>query len=292
MPVDMKSLSADNKASILIEALPYIKRWSQKVVVIKYGGNAMAGSDEANSLVSFAKDIVILNAVGMKPVVVHGGGPQIGELMEKLGKIPEFIDGHRVTDRETLDIARMVLVGKVNRDIVSAINLHGPLAVGLSGEDGGLIKAEAKNARLGYVGQVVSVDPTLVEGLLHQGLIPVIATIGSSEGGQAYNINADAVAASLAGALNAEKLVYLTDVSGVRRDVDDPESLISLLSATEAKELIESKVISGGMVPKVESCIEAVNKGVGRAHILDGRVQHALLVEIFTDGGVGTMVTP
>ena len=280
------------KAAVLVEALPYILRFWEKVVVVKYGGNARAGEadDDASALAQFAEDVVLMRSVGMLPVVVHGGGPQIGSLMARLGKVPEFRDGMRVTDAETLEIARMVLVGKVNREIVSAINVHGALAVGLSGEDANLITASARPGQLGFVGDVAVVDPSLIKRLLTQGLIPVVATIGADAAGQAYNINADAVAGELAVALEAEKLVFLSDVSGVRSDPDDPASMLRTVSADDLDALVASGAARGGMVPKAAACTRAVRAGVKRAHILDGRVPHALLLEIFTDEGVGTMV--
>ena len=290
-------LGPQEKAGILVEALPYIRRFWSKVVVVKYGGNAISSASgggamgDDSELASFAEDVVLMLSVGMRPVVVHGGGPQIGDLMNRLGKTPEFRDGLRVTDAETLDIARMVLVGKVNRDIVTAINAHGPLAVGLSGEDAGMIRAEAKSPELGFVGEVSGVDPTIVDRLLAQELIPVIATIGSDDDGQAYNINADTAAGAIASAVEAEKLVYLTNVEGLRRDKDDPATLISSATTAELAALVADGTIVEGMIPKVASCIEAVRNGVGQAHILDGRMPHALLLEIFTEHGIGTMVT-
>jgi len=291
-------------ASLLVEALPYIREFSGHIVVIKYGGNALAastdalgdakdkGADSIGTLASFAEDVVLLRSVGMLPVVVHGGGPQIGALMQRLGKEVEFHDGLRVTDAETLDIARMVLVGKVNREIVSAINVHAPLAVGLSGEDAHLITAAQRSVQLGYVGDIIRVDPTMVTNLLTQGLIPVVATVGIGAGAQAYNINADTAAGAIAAALSADKLVYLTDVPGVQSDRFDPASLIGQIDASGIDRLVEQGVVEGGMIPKVEAAAHAVRNGVRRAHILDGRVAHALLVELFTDTGVGTMVSP
>ncbi len=282
------------KAGVLVEALPYILRFWGKVVVVKYGGNALAGATgpeaESGALASFAEDVVLMRSVGMLPVVVHGGGPQIGELLRRLGKVSEFRDGMRVTDAETLEIARMVLVGKVNREIVSAMNVHGALAVGLSGEDAKLITATARHAELGFVGDVEVVSPEILERLLAQGLIPVVATIGTDAAGQAYNINADAVAGALAAALRAEKLVFLTDVAGLRADPDDPTSLLRTVSVETLRAMLASGAAEGGMVPKAEACIRALSAGVRRAHILDGRVPHALLLEVFTDEGVGTMV--
>ena len=278
------------KADVLLEALPYIRRFVGKTVVIKYGGNALAGSSDGDALALFAQDIVLLHAVGLRPVVVHGGGPQISALMARLGKQTEFRNGLRVTDADTVDIARMVLVGQVNPQIVAAINVHGPLAVGVSGADAGLIVAAARNAELGFVGDVTAVNPSIVKRLLNEDLIPVIATIGSDATGQAYNINADTVAGAVAEALGAEKLVYLTDLEGLRRVVDDAASLIRQTTPDELDALMADGTISGGMIPKVESCVQAVRNGVGRAHILDGRIPHVLLLEVFTDDGIGTMV--
>jgi acetylglutamate kinase len=292
--------AAAKTASVLVEALPYIRRFWEKVVVVKYGGNALHaaegaeanGEDSGEALASFAEDVVLMRAVGMLPVVVHGGGPQIGELMERLGKEAEFRHGLRVTDADTLDIARMVLVGKVNRDIVSAINVHGPIAVGLSGEDANLITAAPHHADIGFVGNVSLVDPTMLERLLAEGLIPVVATIGADESGQAYNINADTVAGALAEALQAEKLIFLTDIEGLRVVADDPATVIHHASAAAVDEIVRDGGVQGGMIPKVEACTSAVRSGVKQAHILDGREPHELLLELFTDSGVGTMVVP
>jgi acetylglutamate kinase len=295
-PAGSGSLPPGDKAAVLVESLPYIRRFWGKVVVVKYGGNVLSSKpgepavDEAEALASFAEDIVLMRSVGMLPVVVHGGGPQIGALMQRVGKEVEFQDGFRVTDADTIDLVRMVLVGKVNRDIVSSINVHGALAVGLSGEDANLITAVARSEALGYVGDVVSVDPVIVHQLLAQGLIPVVATIGTDHSGQAFNINADTAAGALAAALEAEKLVFLTDVSGLRAVPDDPSTLIHQASADDLDRLVQSGAVIGGMIPKVEACARAVRAGVRRAHILDGRTSHALLLEVFTDEGVGTMV--
>ena len=280
--------SADERAAVLIEALPYIHRFRGTTVVVKYGGNAMTDAALAER---FAEDIVLMRAVGIRPVVVHGGGPQIGDLLARLGKETEFRDGLRVTDAETLDVARMVLVGKVNRDIVSAINRHGPVAVGVSGEDAGLITAEARDPRLGFVGDVQNVDTTLLDRLLDSNLIPVVATIGIDGDGQAYNVNADTAAGAIAAALRAEKLVYLTDVEGIRADPSDPASLLNTVTVDQLDAMIEDGSVREGMIPKVASCTSAVRKGVGHAHVLDGRVPHVLLLEFFTRSGIGTMVT-
>ncbi len=290
----MSGLSASAKAEILVEALPYIRRFWGQVVVVKYGGNALGvegsvGHDEA--LQSFCTDVVLMRSVGMRPLVVHGGGPQIGELMARLGKVPEFVDGLRVTDADTLDIARMVLVGKVNRDIVAAINRHGPLAVGVSGEDAGVITAEAKDPKFGFVGEVSSVRPELLDRLMAEDLIPVVATIGTDENGQAYNINADTAAGAIAAAVNAVKLVYLTDVDGIRTDRYDPQTRLSTVPVRELASMIERGDIDGGMIPKARSAMKAVQAGVGNVHILDGSAPHSLLLEIFTREGIGTMVT-
>ena len=288
--------AARNTASVLVEALPYIQSFQGKIVVVKYGGNALNGASgsgaDVQALASFAQDVVLMRAVGMLPVVVHGGGPQIGDLMSRLGKETEFRHGLRVTDAETLDIARMVLVGKVNRDIVSAINVHGPLAVGMSGEDANLITAAQSHADLGFVGSIEVVDPTMLQRLVAEGIIPVVATIGADEAGQAYNINADTVAGAVAAALGAEKLIFLTDIEGLRVVPDDPSTLVHQASLEVVDEILRSGAAEGGMMPKVEACARAVRGGVARAHILDGRVPHALLLELFTDSGVGTMVLP
>jgi acetylglutamate kinase len=281
---------ASQKAATLVEALPYIRRFAGKVVVVKYGGNALAGTSDHDALALFAEDVVLMRLVGMRPVIVHGGGPQISALMARLGKQAEFRDGLRVTDADTVDIARMVLIGQVNPQLVSAINVHGNYAVGVSGEDAGLIRATARDPQLGYVGDVESIDPSILRNLLADEFIPVVATIGTDAGGQAYNINADTVAGAIAEALGAEKLVYLTDIEGLRRDVADAASLIRQTSADELDRLIADGVIAGGMIPKVASCVHAVRHGVGNAHILDGRIAHVLLLEIFTDSGIGTMI--
>ena len=275
-------------AEVLIEALPFIREFWGRTIVVKYGGNAMTDPALAES---FAADIVLLHSVGIRVVVVHGGGPQIGELLDRLGKKSEFRDGLRVTDAETLDVARMVLVGKVNRDIVASINRHGPLAVGLSGEDAGLIRANLRDPELGFVGDVADVNPAIVESLLSQDLIPVVSTIGSDVSGQSYNINADTVAGALGGALDAAKVIYLTDIAGLLRDVDDPASLIATTTPAEIARLIADGALSGGMIPKVEACLEAIDAGVPAVHMLDGRVRHVVLLELFTRAGVGTMIT-
>ena len=280
-------LDAHRKAGILAEALPYIREFSGKTVVIKYGGHAM---DDPATAELFAQDVVLMRLVGMNPVVVHGGGPQITDLMRRLGKEPEFVDGLRVTDAETMDIARMALMGKVNRDIVTSLNQHGSYAMGLSGEDAGLLRVVARDPRLGFVGDVHRVDPAVLERVLREELVPVIATIGVDDTGQAYNVNADAAAGAIAAALDAEKLVYLTDVSGIYEDFGDESSLISETDIVGLQRLLSEGKVGEGMIPKVRSCIDALEHGVHRAHVLDGRVPHALLLEFFTREGVGTVI--
>ena len=260
-------------------------------VVVKYGGNVLSGADEHTALRLFAEDIVLMRSVGMRPVVIHGGGPQIADLLKRLNITSEFRDGLRVTDADTLDVARMVLVGKVNRDIVSAINIHGPLAVGMSGEDANLLRVTCRDPSLGFVGDVEDVNTDVLHRLLDDELIPVIATIGTDETGQAYNVNADTAAGAIAGALKAEKLVYLTNIEGLRRDIADPASLISSIGVDELQGLLDDGLLTDGMIPKIESCVHAIRSGVAKAHILDGRSPHALLLEIFTREGIGTEVT-
>jgi acetylglutamate kinase len=290
-PTEAQARLADAgaKAAILADALPYIREFAGKVVVVKYGGHAM---DDPALAELFATDVVLMRLVGMQPVVVHGGGPQITDLMRRLGKEPEFVNGQRVTDAETVDIVRMVLVGKVNREIVASVNRHGSYAVGLSGEDAGLLRVTARDPALGFVGDVDVVDPTIVSRLLREELIPVIATVGVDDEGQAYNVNADTVAAAIAAALGAEKVVYLTDVTGLYERWPDETSLISRIDIAGLERLLAEGAVSEGMIPKVESCIAALRGGVARAHVLDGRLPHALLLEFFTREGVGTMVTP
>jgi acetylglutamate kinase len=282
-------VNAAGRAAVLVEALPYIHRFRGSTVVVKYGGHAMTDPGLARC---FADDVVLMRAVGIRPVVVHGGGPQVSALMRRLGMEPRFHDGLRVTDADGLDVARMVLVGKVNRDIVASINVHGPLAVGLSGEDAGLIMATARHPDLGFVGDVEAVNPAIVERLLAEDLIPVVSTIGSDVAGQAYNINADTVAGAIASAVGAEKVIYLTDVAGLLADVTDPETLLANVTVGDLRRIIEDGGIGGGMVPKAAACLHALESGVASAHILDGRVPHVLLLELFTDAGVGTMISP
>jgi len=284
------------KAEVLMEALPYIRRFYGKTFVVKYGGNAMV-DEELKA--SFAQDVVLLKYVGINPVVVHGGGPQINEMLEKMGTPTQFVRGMRVTDRQTMDIVEMVLVGKINKEIVNLINQHGGMAVGLSGKDGRLIHARKMNVTvsangespeiidIGLVGEIVGINPTVINSLDENKFIPVIAPVGVGEKGETYNINADLVAGQVAEALRAEKLILLTDVEGVK---DKNGKLLSTLKTNQARKLIEDGVVAEGMIPKVECCIEALKGGVGKTHIVDGRVKHAILLEIFTKEGVGTEV--
>jgi len=285
---------AINKAKILMEALPYIRAFNNKTFVFKFGGNAMV--DPALSH-SFALDIILLNYVGIRPVIVHGGGPQIGEFMDRLGMETKFVDGLRVTDKNTIDIVEMVLVGKINKEIVGHINQNGGKAVGLSGKDGNLLMAEkiwlkdrndpSKKVDIGMVGEVKSVNPNVINTLDTDQFIPVIAPLGAGEDGETYNINADTAAGEIASALKAEKLILLTDVEGVK---DKNDKLLSTLTEQETEKSIETGAISGGMIPKVNCCCKALDKGVSKAHIIDGRVEHAVLLEIFTDVGIGTQI--
>jgi acetylglutamate kinase len=284
----MSSLST---AHVLVEALPYIRRFAGKTVVVKFGGNAIAGTSEHDALSLFAEDIVLMHTVGIRPVVVHGGGPQINEMLTWLNIESTFSNGLRVTDAATMEVVQMVLNGQVNPQIVSAINTHGNVAVGLSGEDGRTLQCVPRDASLGFVGDIERVRTHVIEGLLADGLVPVLSTVGVDVNGQPYNVNADTAAGAIAEALSAEKIIYLTDIAGLRKDIDDASSLIQRISVTDLSALIADGTISGGMIPKIESCMQAVKGGVKSAHILDGRIAHVLLLELFTDQGVGTMIT-
>jgi len=281
-------ISPKTRAAVLSEALPHLQRFAGHVIVVKYGGNALAGSTE-DSMEVFARDIALLHAVGMKPVVVHGGGPQITALMDRLGKKPTFHNGLRVTDAETIEIVAMVLLGTVNPMLVSMINTAGANAAGVSGQDMGLFQCVQRDLALGFVGDITTVNPAAVQGLLDDGVVPVVATVGTDAAGQMYNINADTAASALAVALKASKILFLTDIAGVMRNQNDAESLVATLTSAQAQTLRDEGVITGGMIPKVESCLHAVDGGVGAAHILDGRVAHVTLLELLTDSGVGTM---
>jgi acetylglutamate kinase len=284
-------MSELTRADVLVEALPYIRRFAGRTVVVKYGGNALAGTSEHDALALFAEDIVLMHTVGIRPVVVHGGGPQINDMLSRLNIESKFVHGLRVTDEATMQVVQMVLNGNVNPQIVSAINVHGNVAVGLSGEDGRTLQVTARDASLGFVGDIEKVRTHVIDGLLADGLVPVLSTVGVDVNGQPYNINADTAAGAIAEALGAEKIVYLTDIAGLRKDIDDAASLIQRITVDELSALIADGTISGGMIPKVESCMQAVRGGVKSAHILDGRIAHVLLLELFTDQGVGTMIT-
>ncbi|MBR3806284.1 MAG: acetylglutamate kinase [Clostridia bacterium] len=282
------NFSNAQRAEVLTQALPYIKKFSGEIIVVKYGGNAMINEQLKEQVM---EDIALLWLIGVKVVLVHGGGPEINEMMDKLGKKPEFVEGLRVTDKETVDIVQMVLAGKVNKSLVTLLTMKGGHAVGLSGIDGGLIEAVTKDERLGYVGKITKIRPQPITDLLEKNYIPVISTVATDRHGNVYNINGDTAAAYIAGALGAERLLMMTDIAGILRDKDDPTSLISELSVSEAKKLYEDGVISGGMIPKVDCCIKALEEGVENVTILDGRIPHSILMELLTDEGAGTMVT-
>ena len=282
------SISNTERAEVIAQALPYIKRYVGKTVVIKYGGSAMINDDLKHQVM---KDIVLAWLIGIKIVLIHGGGSEISELMEKVGKEPQFIDGLRVTDKETVELAQMTLSGKVNKSLVHLIEVTGGKSVGISGVDGRLIEAKPKNKKLGFVGTITSVNTAIINDLLNSGYIPVISTIGCDQSGAIYNINADTAAAHLAGALGAERLIMMTDIAGILQDKGDPSSLIPEIPAAEAGILKKKGVIDGGMIPKVDCCIEAIGRGVKNVVIMDGRVPHAILMELLTDEGAGTMVT-
>ena len=283
-----KDFTNAQRAEVLTAALPYIRRYTGKLVVIKYGGNAMVNEALKQQVM---EDIVLLWLIGVKVVLIHGGGPEISGMMKKVGKEPHFINGLRVTDKETIDIVQMVLAGKVNKDLVNLLQMKGGHAIGLSGLDGGIIEAVSKNEELGYVGQITKIRTQPITDILEKNYIPVISTIASDRQGNTYNINGDTAAASIAGALQAERLIMMTDIAGILQDKDDPATLIPSLSISEAKKLYENGVISGGMIPKVDCCIDALRQGVENVTIMDGRIPHSILMELLTDEGAGTMVT-
>ena len=275
------------RAEVLVQALPHIKRYNGKIVVIKYGGNAMINEELKQQVM---EDIALLWLIGVKVVLVHGGGPEISQTMKRLGKEAVFIDGLRVTDRETVDIVQMVLAGKINKTLVNLIQMKGGHAVGLSGIDGGILEAKVKDERLGFVGEVTKVRPQPIMDLLEKNYIPVVSTVAGDRQGNTYNINGDTAAAYLAGALGAERLIMMTDIAGILRDKDDPATLIPQITVSEAKKLYDEGIISGGMIPKVDCCIEALEHGVNNVVIMDGRIPHSILMELLTDEGAGTMV--
>jgi len=275
------------RAEVLVEALPYIQKYANRIIVVKYGGNAMINDELKKAVMG---DIVLMSQIGIKVVLVHGGGPEITDMLTRVGKKSEFVDGLRVTDRETVDIAQMVLAGKVNKSLVSLLNKHGAKAIGLCGMDGKLINAKTLDDRLGYVGEITGVNVDIILDVLDRGYIPVISTIGCDEDGNSYNINADTAAARIAGELEAKSLMLMTDTEGILRDKDNPSTLISKVTTSELPELIEQKVICGGMIPKVKCCTDAISHGVKKVFIIDGRVPHSILIETLTDEGAGTMV--
>lgn len=284
----MINFSNAERAEVLTQALPYIRKYTGKIVVVKYGGNAMINPELKAQVM---EDIVLLWLIGIKVVLVHGGGPEINEMMAKLGKKAEFVDGLRVTDKESVDIVQMVLAGKVNKSLVNLLEMNGGKAMGISGMDGRLIEAKQKNELLGYVGSITKINIDPVTDLLEKGYIPVISTVGCDREGNAYNINGDTAASFIAGALGAERLIMMTDIAGILRDKDDPDSLIPHVTISEAVQLFKQDVISGGMIPKVDCCIDAINRGVKKVIIMDGRVPHSILMELLTNEGAGTMVT-
>lgn len=281
-------ISNADRARVLVHALPYIQEYSGKIVVIKYGGNAMTSEKLKDSVM---RDIVLLSLIGIKVVLVHGGGPEITDMLQKIGKKSEFINGLRVTDKETADIVQMVLAGKVNKSLVNLVQNKGGMAIGLSGMDGHMIEARAKNEELGFVGEITNINIQPILDVIDKGYIPIVSTVGCDSEGSVYNINADTAAAMIAGALGAESLISMTDIGGILQDKDDPNTLISVIKTDEAPQLIKSGVISGGMIPKAECCINAINLGVHRVFIIDGRVPHSILIEMLTDEGMGTMFT-
>ena len=281
------NFSNAERAEVLTAALPYIKKYSGKTVVIKYGGNAMINEELKQQVM---EDIALLWLIGVKVVLVHGGGPEISHIMKRLGKEAVFIDGLRVTDKETVDIVQMVLAGKINKTLVNLIQMKGGHAVGLSGIDGGILEAKIKDERLGFVGEITKVRPQPIQDLLEKNYIPVVSTVASDRQGNTFNINGDTAAAYLAGALGAERLIMMTDISGILMDKDDPSTLIPRITVSEAKKLYADGVISGGMIPKVDCCIEALEHGVDNVVIMDGRIPHSILMELLTDEGAGTMV--
>ena len=280
-------LSNRERAEVLTQALPYIKKYSGKIVVIKYGGNAMINEQLKQQVM---EDITLLWLIGVRVVLVHGGGPEISDTMKKLGKQAQFVNGLRVTDKETVDIVQMVLAGKVNKTLVNLLQMKGGHAVGVSGIDGGIIEATMKDEALGYVGKITRIRPQPITDLLEKHYIPVVSTVASDRQGNTYNINGDTAAAYIAGALNAERLIMMTDIAGILRDKDDPGTLIPALTVSEARRLFDEGVISGGMIPKVDCCVEAIEKGVKHVVIMDGRVPHSILMELLTDEGAGTMI--
>ena len=280
------NISNAQRATVLVHALPYIQEYTGKIVVVKYGGNAMVNEKLQNSVM---RDIILLSLIGVKVVLVHGGGPEITDMLTKIGKKSEFVDGLRVTDRETVEVTQMVLAGKINKNLVNLIQNMGGTAMGLSGIDGHMIEASPKSEKLGFVGEITNINPKPILDVISNGYIPVISTVGCDCSGNVYNINADTAAARIAGKLGAESLISLTDISGILMDKNDPESLISKIRVNEVPQLISDGVIDGGMIPKAQCCVNAIHGGVNRVFIIDGRVPHSILIEMLTNEGIGTM---
>ena len=279
-------ITSDLKASILIQALPYIQKYYGKIIVVKYGGNAMINDELKEAVMG---DVVLLSLIGIKVVLVHGGGPEINDMLKKINKKSEFIDGLRVTDKETMDIVQMVLCGKVNKSLVQLINEHGGKALGLCGTDGEMIVTKKLDDVHGFVGEITEINTKIINDALNNGYIPVISTIGCDREGNTYNVNADTAASRIAGELKAESLISMTDIIGLLKDVNDPSSLIAEVNVSEVKELVNDGIISGGMIPKVDCCVDAIRRGVNKSFIIDGRVPHSILIEVLTDEGIGTM---
>ena len=282
----MKNITNAQRAEVLIQALPYIQKYNSKIIVVKYGGNAMVSEELKKAVMG---DIVLLSLIGIKVVLIHGGGPEISDMLKRVGKKSEFVGGLRVTDKETAEIVQMVLAGKINKDLVALIDSIGGKAIGLSGMDCRILNAKPFDETLGYVGEIVSVNTQPIHDLLEKGYIPVISTVGCDDKGSTYNINADTAAARIAGCLKAESFISMTDTHGILRDMNDPSTLISEIPVSEAPQLVREGVISGGMIPKVDCCIDAIRRGVKKVFIIDGRVPHSILIEVLTDEGVGTM---
>ncbi len=280
------NISMEEKAGILTRALPYIQKYNGKILVVKYGGNAMISEELKESVMS---DIILLSTIGIKVVLVHGGGPEITGMLNKIGKKSEFVNGLRVTDKETADVVQMVLAGKINKSLVNLLCARGGKAIGLSGSDGGMIKAKPKAAELGYVGEITDINVQPILDVIDMGYIPVVSTVGFDDEGNTYNINADTVAAGIAGRLKAESLISMTDIAGILRDKDDPTTLISKIFVEDAPKLMDAGIISGGMIPKVQCCVDAINLGVRKVFVIDGRIPHSIIIEVLTDEGIGTM---
>lgn len=280
------NITSDVKASVLIQALPYIQKYYGKIIVVKYGGNAMINDELKEAVMG---DVVLLSLIGIKVVLVHGGGPEINDMLKKINKKSEFIDGLRVTDKETMDIVQMVLTGKVNKSLVQMINEKGGKALGLCGADGEMIITKKLDDVHGFVGEITEINTKIINDALNNGYIPVISTVGCDREGNTYNVNADTAASRIAGALRAESLISMTDIIGLLRDVNNPNSLIAEVNVSEVKELINDGIISGGMIPKVDCCVDAIRRGVNKSFIIDGRVPHSILIEVLTDQGIGTM---